>query len=211
MNIPKAAGPEALVLVLSETKALKAKAKERERRKVKEKAEAHPENKVAVASGAAKVLAVEKAPALTNMIPTSALVRLKEKEKGKAKREKEIHRPLALVEDQIHQTVTLRRNIVSAFNMKKAPAQKVHPNVRMHILQHVNSFLKVNAETENTAETHTLSPSTPMQGPTLVTTPVELETSARGNLLAKQSQRQKGKVKTHALQRLFSVQFWHRK
>ena len=126
-----------------------------------------------------------------------------------AKREEETHRPLALVEDQIHQTVTLRRNIVSAFNMKKAPAQKVHPNVRMHILPHVNSFLKVNAEMENTAETHTLSPSTPMQGPTLVTTPVELETSARGNLLAKQ--RQKEKVKTHALQRLFSVQFWHRK
>ena len=162
MNIPKAAGREALVLVLSETKAQKAKAKEREKLKVKVprvevvlvggKAEAHPENKVTVASGAAKVLAVEKAPALTNMIPKSAIVRLKEKEKGKAKRAKETHRPLALVDAQIHQTVTLRRNFVNAFNMKKAPAQKVHPNVRMHILPHVDSFLKVNAETENTAK-----------------------------------------------------------
>ena len=195
MNIPKAAGREALVLVLLETKAQKAKAKERGIKERKEKAEAHPENKVTVASGAAKVLAVEKAPALTNMTPTSAVVRQKEKEKGKAKREEETHRPLALVDAQIHQTVTLRRNFVNAFYMKKAPAQKVHPNVRMHILPHVSSFLKVNAETENTAETHTLSPSTPMRGPTLVTTPVELETSARGNLLAKQ--RQKEKVKTH--------------
>jgi hypothetical protein len=160
---------------------------------------------VTVASGAAKVLVVEKAPALTNMIPKSAVVRLKEKEKGKAKREEETHRPLALVDAQIHQTVTLRRNFVNAFYMKKAPAQKVHPNVRMHILPHVDSFLKVNAETVKTAKMHTLSPSTPMQGPTLVTTPVELEMSARGNLLAKQSQRQKGKVKAHALQRLFSV------
>ena len=195
MNIPKAAAPEALVLVLSETKALKAKAKERERLEVREKAEAHPENKVTVASGAAKVLAVEKAPALTNMIPKSAIVRLKEKEKGKAKRENQIHRPLALVKDQIHQVATLRRNIASVLNTKKAPAQTVQRNVRIHILPHVSSFLKVNAEMENTAKTHTLSPSTPMQGPTLVTTPVELETSARGNLLAKQ--RQKEKVKTH--------------
>ena len=201
MNIPKAAGPEALVLVLSETKALKAKAKERERRKVKEKAEAHPENKVTVASGAAKVLAVEKAPALTNMIPKSAVVRLKEKEKGTGKRENQNHRPLALVKDQIHQVATLSASVL---NTKKAPAQTTQRIVRIHILPHVSSFLKVNAEMENTAKTHTLSPSTPMQGPTLVTTPVELETSARGNLLAKQ--RQKEKVKTHALQRLFSVQ-----
>ncbi len=85
MNIPKAAGREALVLVLSETKAQKAKAKERGIKERKEKAEAHPENKVTVASGAAKVLAVEKAPALTNMTPTSAVVRQKEKEKGKEK------------------------------------------------------------------------------------------------------------------------------
>ena len=203
MNIPKAAGREALVLVLLETKAPKAKAKERGIKERKEKAEAHPENKVTVASGAAKVLAVEKAPALTNMIPKSAIVRLKEK--GKVKNEEETPRP------QVPADALRHRRKRNAFNMKKAPAQKVHPNVRMHILPHVDSFLKVNAETENTAETHTLSPSTPMQGPTLVTTPVELEMSARGNLLAKQSQRQKGKVKTHALQRLFSVQFWHRK
>jgi hypothetical protein len=87
--------------------------------------------------------------------------------------------------------------------MKKAPAQKVHPNVRMHTLLHADSFLKVNAKTVKTANMHTLSPSTPMQGPTLVTTPVELGMSARGNLLAKQKQRQKGKVKAHTLRRLF--------
>ena len=52
---------------MSETKALKAKAKEREI-KIKEKTEVHPENKVTVASGAAKVLVVEKRAALTNMI-----------------------------------------------------------------------------------------------------------------------------------------------
>ncbi len=203
MNIPKAVGQEALALVLSEIRTLKAKVKVKERLEVKEKAEAHPENKVTVASGAAKVLVVEKAPALTNMILKSAIVRLKEK--GKVKREEETHRPLALVDALIHRTGTLRHNFVNAFYMKKAPAQKVHPNVRMHILLLADSFLKVNAKTVKTADMHTLSQSTPMQGPTLVTTPVELETSARGNLLAKQSQRQKGKVKTHALQRLFSV------
>ena len=191
MNIPKAAGREALVLVLSETKAQKAKAKERGIKERKEKAEAHPENKVTVASGAAKVLAVEKAPALTNTTPTSAVVRQKEKEKGTGRRENQNLRPLTLVKDQIHQGVTLNASVLSS---KKAPAQTTQRIVRMHILQHVSSFLKVNAEMENTAKTHTLSPSTPMQGPTLVTTPVELETSARGNLLAKQ--RQKEKVKT---------------
>ena len=150
-----------------------------------------------VASGAAKVLVVEKAPALTNMILKSAIVRLKEK--GKVKNEEETPRPLVPADALCH------RRKENAFNMKKAPVLKVDLNVRMHIPLRADSFLKVNAKTVKTANMHTLSPSTPMQGPTLVTTPVELETSARGNLLAKQSQRQKGKVKTHALQRLFSV------
>ena len=88
--------------------------------------------------------------------------------------------------------------------MKKAPALKVDLNVRMHIPLHADSFLKVNAKTVKTANMHILSLSTPMQGPTLVTTPVDkLGMSARGNLLAKQKQRQKGKVKSHTLRRLF--------
>jgi hypothetical protein len=89
--------------------------------------------------------------------------------------------------------------------MKKAPVLRLD-NVRMRILLRADSFLKVNAKTVKTANMHTLSPSTPMQGPTLVTTPVDkLGMSARGNLLAKQRQRQRqtGKVKAHTLRRLF--------
>ena len=74
-------------------KGSKGKGKGKGKKESKGKTEAHPENKVTDASGAAKVLVVEKAPALTNMIPKNAVVRLKEKEKGKAKREEETHRP----------------------------------------------------------------------------------------------------------------------
>ena len=193
MNIPKAVGQEALALVLTEIKALKARVKVKERLEVKEKAEAHLENKVTVASGAAKVLVVET-PALTNMIHKSAVVRLKEK--GKVKSEEETPRP------QVPADALRHRRKRNASNMKKATVLRVEI-VRMRIPLRADSFLKVNAKTVKTANMHTLSPSTPMQGPTLVTTPVELGMSARGNLQAKQKQRQKGKVTSHTLRRLF--------
>ena len=117
MNIPKAVGQEALVLVLSEIRTLKAKVKVKERLEVKAKAEAHPENKVTVASGAAKVLVVEKAPALTNMILKSAIVRLKEK--GKVKSEEETPRP------QVPADALRHRRKRNAFNMKKATVLRV--------------------------------------------------------------------------------------
>ena len=116
MNIPKAAGREALVLVLLETKAPKAKAKERGIKERKEKAEAHPENKVTVASGAAKVLVVDT-PALKNMILKSAIVRLKEK--GKVKNEEETPRP------QVPADALRHRRKRNAFNMKKATVLRV--------------------------------------------------------------------------------------
>ena len=160
MNIPKAVGKEALAL--SEIKALKARVKAKERLEVREKAEAHLENKVTVASGAAKVLVVET-PALTNMILKSAIVRLKEK--GKVKSEEETPRPLVPADALRHRR---KRN---AFNMKKATVLRVEI-VRMRIPLRADSFLKVNAKTVKTANMHTLSPSTLMQGQTLLTTPV---------------------------------------
>jgi len=188
---------------LSEIRTLKAKVKVKERLEVKEKTEAHPENKVTVASGAAKVLAVEKAPALTNTIPRSALVRLKEKEKGKAKREEETHRPLALVDALIHRTGTLRHNFVNAFYMKKAPAQKVHPNVRMHILPHVDSFLKVNAETENTAKNAHFKPKHANAGTDSCDDSGGTGDEREGKPSGKAKAKAKRKGKAHTLRRLF--------
>ena len=114
MNIPKAVGQEALALVLSEIKALKARVKVKERLEVKEKAEAHLENKVTVASGAAKVLVVET-PALTTMIQRSAIVR--RKERGKS--EEETPRP-RVPADALH-----HRRKRNALNTKKATVLRV--------------------------------------------------------------------------------------
>jgi hypothetical protein len=193
MSIAKAVGKEALAL--SEIKALetRVKAKVKERMvKVREKAEARHAKKATVTSGQAKVLVAET-PALTTMILRSATVRLRER----GKIEEETPRPL-IPADALH-----HRRKRNALITKKATVLRVE-NACMRIPLRADSFLKVNAKTAKTLNSHTLNPNMLMQEQTLLTAPVgQLGMKQRGNLLAKQKLREKGKIKAHSLQRFF--------
>jgi hypothetical protein len=79
------------------------------------------------------------------------------------------------------------------FNFERGNCTKGE-NAYTHIPLRADSFLKVNAKIAKTVNSHTLSPNTLMQEETLLTAPVgQLGMKQSGNLLAKQSRRQKEK------------------